>query len=167
MASAIAVFNSPRVKGETLFTQVGKNIKVQASFQTLPPGEHGFHIHKAGDLRGKGCAGLCDHFHKGHNQNHGPSPRTGTRRRQQRHTGDLGNIRANKKYSFTLDNLSLSELYGRSVVVHADKDDLGKGNYPDSKTTGHSGKRIGCAIIGRVGNCSPTNTMRKTRKVRK
>ena len=160
---AVAVFNSPSVKGETLFTQEGKNIKVHALFNKLPQGQHGFHIHKAGDLRGKGCAGLCDHFHKGRPATHGGAPQT--RKHRSRHTGDLGNIVAHKKYSFTLENLSLTELYGRSVVVHADKDDLGVGKEADSKTTGHSGKRIGCAVIGRV--CNGNYTISKTRKIKK
>ena len=54
--------------------------------------------------------------------------------------------------------MSVSELYGRAVIVHADEDDLGKGDEEDSLTTGHSGKRIGCAIIGRA-SCG-----KKTRK---
>lgn len=37
---------------------------------------------------------------------------------------------------------------GRSAVIHADEDDLGKGSYPDSATTGHSGARVACGIIG-------------------
>jgi len=37
--------------------------------------------------------------------------------------------------------------------VHGDKDDLGLGDAEDSATTGHSGKRIACAIIGRTMEC--------------
>ena len=37
---------------------------------------------------------------------------------------------------------------GRSLIVHQDKDDLGKGGHNDSLTTGHAGKRIACGIIG-------------------
>lgn len=39
-------------------------------------------------------------------------------------------------------------IVGRSVVVHADEDDLGKTNHPDSLKTGNSGKRVACGIIG-------------------
>jgi len=53
-------------------------------------------------------------------------------------------------YSFFLKDLSVEELWGRSVIIHADKDDYGLGGEPDSLTTGHAGKRIACAIIGRV-----------------
>lgn len=31
--------------------------------------------------------------------------------------------------------------------VHADSDDLGKGNHALSKTTGNSGSRVACGII--------------------
>lgn len=49
------------------------------------------------------------------------------------------------------------------MIVHEDEDDLGKGPFEDSLVTGHSGKRMGCAIFGR-GQCSPTYN--KTRKRR-
>jgi Cu-Zn family superoxide dismutase len=47
---------------------------------------------------------------------------------------------------------------GRTVIVHADPDDLGLGGQPDSLITGNAGKRMACSIIGR-GSCK-----RKTRK---
>jgi Cu-Zn family superoxide dismutase len=68
-----------------------------------------------------------------------------------RHTGDLGNIRAAEpEYSFYLRDLRVSDLFGRSVIVHADPDDYGRGGHEDSKITGHAGARIACAIIGRL-----------------
>lgn len=32
--------------------------------------------------------------------------------------------------------------------VHEGEDDLGKGGFPDSKTTGHAGGRLSCGVIG-------------------
>lgn len=144
------------VKGEVLFEQKGPDVVVSALFTELPPGFHGFHIHKAGDLRGEGCKKACDHYHTGPQADHGGPPGS----QGNRHTGDLGNIAVgpNKKpfeKTYTLENLDISDLYGRSVIVHADPDDLGEGEYEDSKTTGHSGSRIACAIIGRV-SCEAT-----------
>jgi Cu-Zn family superoxide dismutase len=43
---------------------------------------------------------------------------------------------------------SKANIIGRGLIIHADEDDCGLGDYHDSSTTGHSGKRIACAIIG-------------------
>ena len=156
------------VAGYVIFENTTTNsCIVRAYFSKLPPGDHGFHIHKAGDLRGEGCKGACDHFHTGPPANHGGPPGA----TKHRHTGDLGNISttAGPFYkSYELNGVSVQDLYGRSVIVHAEPDDLGKGPHEDSKTTGHSGKRIACAIIGRA-SC-PDEIMpakRRTRKVPK
>ena len=42
-------------------------------------------------------------------------------------------------------------IIGRSVVCHADQDDLGTGGFHDSKTTGHAGARLACGTIGLSG----------------
>ena len=72
-----------------------------------------------------------------------------------RHVGDLGNIIAdaagNVEAEFDDALLSLRgplSIIGRSVVIHADEDDLGKGPHADSATTGHSGARIACGVAG-------------------
>ena len=153
--SAVAFFpeHQPnQVAGHVTFDQSASGVIVRAYFSQLPPGEHGFHIHKAGDLRGEGCKAACEHYHVGPPSTHGDAPNL--ENSDQRHTGDLGNIsEAPCKKTYELKGVRVSDLYGRSVIVHADRDDLGKGEFPDSQTTGHSGSRIACAIIGRVSNC--------------
>lgn len=154
---AVAVFQGPKVEGYVLFRQHRNGTVVSTHITKMPPGEHGFHIHKAGDLRGEGCKAACDHWHKGRPTRHGGPPTSDG----PRHTGDLGNIEMpNSKVplqvEYLLRNIKVDELYGRSIIVHADPDDLGLGGHEDSQTTGHSGARIGCAIIGRVmPSCAP------------
>ena len=69
--------------------------------------------------------------------------------------GDLGNLVADKEGNcyecFTDSMISLYGEYsivGRSVVVHANEDNLGQTEHPDSKTTDNSGERVACGVIG-------------------
>ncbi len=164
---AVAVLETPKVKGEVCFYQKKGGVEVQYVFTRLPPGPHGFHIHKAGDLRGEGCKAACDHWHKGKPTHHGGPPT----HKGPRHTGDLGNINLSREgilYEdvrglMFLKNVTVDELYGRSVIVHEDEDDYGMGPHEDSKTTGHSGARIACAVIGRMEGCA-MNTRKKSTK---
>ena len=149
---AVAVFATRSVKGEVVFKQRKGGVEVNATFTQLA-GNHGFHIHKAGDLRGEGCKGACDHYHIGPPQHHGGPPQTRSgqpgQTKKQRHTGDLGNV-TEGSYRYVLKDVLVEDLFGRSVIIHADEDDYGLGGFEDSLTTGHSGKRIACAVIGRV-----------------
>jgi Cu-Zn family superoxide dismutase len=168
---AVALFKGENgIKGEVIFSELPTGTKVHAIFTELPKGKHGFHIHKAGDLRGEGCKAACDHFHMGAKQPHGgPPASTGKNQTQPRHTGDLGNLTGpSDEVTYTLKGVSLEDLWGRSVIVHEDEDDLGRGPFEDSQTTGHSGKRIGCAIIGRApaAHCATVGPA-KTRKLRR
>jgi Cu-Zn family superoxide dismutase len=167
-ANAVAVFKTDKIEGEVVVSDYRDGVKLKADFTKLPPGKHGFHIHKAGDLRGEGCMGLCEHYDIGNNS-HGGEPNHGDKSGNtgERHTGDLGNIELkNGKFSKTyyIKGTNTKDLWGRSIIVHADEDDLGKGGHEDSKVTGHSGARIGCAIFGRT-SCKPKyNTTRKNKK---
>ncbi len=129
-----------------------KNTKITVNIQGLPKGEHGIHIHRTGDLR-ESCKSLCAHYNP-FNKKHGD------RKDKERHVGDLGNIKADKdgivKKKFTDKLVKLRGKYsviGRSFVIHANKDDCGKGGDDESLKTGNAGKRIACGVIGYSKNC--------------
>ncbi|CAF3970738.1 unnamed protein product [Rotaria sp. Silwood2] len=74
---------------------------------------------------------------------------------QQRHVGDLGNLTANDQGIIIVElSDSIIDLYNatrsianRTIVLHAMRDDGGKGGFPDSNTTGNAGARIACGVI--------------------
>ncbi len=121
---------------------------IRVKVSGLPPNSvHGFHVHERGDLT-QGCTSAGGHFNPFGKQHGGPKD-------EERHAGDLGNVTADASGSVdaTLVDtvLALSgqcSVLGRSVVLHADADDLGTGGFPDSKTTGHAGARVACGVIG-------------------
>jgi len=165
MATAVASFQQKDIVGSALAYSYKNGTKIEVEFASLPKGKHGFHIHTSGDLRGKGCQGACDHWQKGKPTSHGSAP---NKTRKQRHTGDLGNIEGPGPYKncYFLKGVKPIELWGRTLIVHEDEDDLGLGDHHDSKTTGHSGKRIGCAIFGRGATCKNISKS-KTYKISK
>jgi Cu-Zn family superoxide dismutase len=161
MLKGVAVFKDAAIQGEVVITPYKQGVLLKALFTKLPAGPHGFHIHKAGDLRGEGCMGLCEHYDIGHHV-HGGGPTS----KKERHTGDLGNIEITSGHlrkSYELHGVKVEDLWGRSIIVHEDQDDLGKGPFEDSLVTGHSGKRMACAIFGR-GHCTSRNRTRKQHK---
>jgi Cu-Zn family superoxide dismutase len=147
---AIANFLDSKIKGCVEFIEIDKkNTKIVVSLEGLPKNSiHGIHIHEAGDLSEQ-CMSACSHFNP-YNKKHGGIDS------KERHVGDLGNIKTDKngkvEYEVIDNQIKLrgtkANIIGRSVVIHADKDDCGLGGFPDSLTTGHSGKRIACGVIG-------------------
>jgi Cu-Zn family superoxide dismutase len=148
---AVAVFNSGNIKGNVYFIEDLKNdnVMIKINIKGLNKNSlHGFHVHESGDLTDQ-CTSMCAHFNP-YKKNHGcPGMR-------ERHVGDLGNLKTNKNgeaiYNTVDDFIKLrgikANIIGRGLIIHADPDDCGKGGQPDSLTTGHSGKRIACAVIG-------------------
>ncbi|XP_050075578.1 uncharacterized protein LOC126563014 [Anopheles maculipalpis] len=113
----------------------------------LTPGKHGFHIHEKGDLT-DGCASTGGHYNPDKVSHGAPND-------QVRHVGDLGNIVADENgiaktsYSDTVVSLyGARSVLGRAIVIHAEVDDLGKTNHPDSLKTGNAGGRVACGVIG-------------------
>jgi len=72
-----------------------------------------------------------------------------------RHAGDLGNVTADDsgKAAICITDAQVTlvgpqSVIGRTVVIHADVDDLGKGGHELSSTTGNAGGRLACGVIG-------------------
>lgn len=126
-----------------------KNLVMNVSISGLSPGLHGFHVHAKGDLTG-GCDTLLAHYNP-LNRTHGAPSDT------RRHAGDFGNVRAdpngevNEIISDRIASLCGDfSIIGRGIVIHKGVDDLGRGNSSLSLTTGNSGPRAACGIIGRA-----------------
>ena len=96
-----------------------------------------------------GCTSAGPHFNPDGCSHGAPEDPKGSR-----HAGDLGNVTAEggtAKVSITDEMISLTgehSVIGRTVVVHADQDDLGKGGHELSLTTGNAGARSACGVIG-------------------
>lgn len=130
------------VTGTVVFSPVGENTRVQATVRGLTPGEHGFHVHEAGDCSAPDASSAKGHFNptgKGH----------GHHTAADHHAGDLPNLIADKdgnaKYDVEVSRLHIATgpvgIIGRSIVVHADPDDY------RSQPAGNSGKRVACGVI--------------------
>uniref|UniRef100_A0A023G585 superoxide dismutase n=1 Tax=Amblyomma triste TaxID=251400 RepID=A0A023G585_AMBTT len=148
ITDAVCVFQIGTPRGYVKFHQdPGQQVQLEGNITQLAPGEHGFHVHEFGDLT-DGCTSAGSHYNP-FGKSHG-APYN-----EDRHVGDLGNIKADDSssavFSFSDRLLQLNGDYsiiGRSLVVHEDRDDLGRGNFSDSLTTGHSGARLTCCVIG-------------------
>ncbi|CAI6007511.1 unnamed protein product [Closterium sp. NIES-65] len=146
--AVVVLTGSEGVNGTVTFEQLesGSTV-VNGKITGLKPGLHGFHVHALGDTT-NGCMSTGPHFNPA-NKTHG-APED-----EERHAGDLGNVVADEAgvAEFTITdsqcncrprtimhssspllhpNLQIplsgpNSIIGRAVVVHADIDDLGKG----------------------------------------
>jgi superoxide dismutase, Cu-Zn family len=141
-------------KGRVILAQTDKDtVLINYNVKNLfPPGLHGFHIHEKADFS-NGCLSAGPHFNP-YNNTHGSSVS------ENRHVGDLGNIRSNdkgiakgtkvlKKSGIKLYGEPEFSVIGRSMMVHEGEDDLGLGGNEESLKTGNAGARLACGeIIG-------------------
>lgn len=129
-----------------------KNIHFMGKLMNIPAGDHGFHVHEFGELGNK-CKDAGSHYNPTNSKH-------GSLYSEIRHAGDLGNIIATNDNStilnITYKNVKLSDYIGKSLVVHANRDDLGKTNAEDSQTTGNAGARLDCCRIEWEMNGSPS-----------
>ena len=141
------------VKGIVKFMQTdAEKCIVTWNISGLPPNtEHGFHIHESDDFS-QGCKSAGPHYNPYGKQHGGPDD-------ENCHVGDLGNITADDYGDARGEGKrNLVKLYGptsvigRSVMIHADRDDLGKGGNEESLKTGNAGARIACGAIRQTHN---------------
>ncbi|OSX71607.1 hypothetical protein BU14_0519s0021 [Porphyra umbilicalis] len=113
---------------------------VKASLTDLPTPNvaHGLHIHTFGDTTKDDGTSAGGHFNPAEVEHALPHD-------AERHVGDMGNIEAGSdgtaEYDQTSELISLPNVVGRSVVVHADPDDGGQ-------PTGNAGKRVAQGVLG-------------------
>ncbi|MCB1119554.1 MAG: superoxide dismutase family protein [Chlamydiia bacterium] len=127
--------------GRVTFDQVDGGVQVTADIEGLMPGKHGFHIHEHGDCSAPDASSAGGHFNPTNKPHGGPES-------QEHHVGDLGNLEADAEgrahFEFASEELELNgpnSIIGKSVIVHADEDDL------TTQPTGNSGARVGCGTI--------------------
>ncbi|XP_053604555.1 superoxide dismutase [Cu-Zn] isoform X2 [Plodia interpunctella] len=146
---AVCVLNGD-VTGTVYFEQrdAKSPVVLTGEVKGLTKGKHGFHIHEFGDNT-NGCTSAGAHFNPLKSDHGAPDATV-------RHVGDLGNIDCSYDKGVTKvcvqdEQISLvgpHSVVGRTLVVHADPDDLGLGGHELSKTTGNAGARIACGVIG-------------------
>ena len=137
--------------------------------------QRAFHVHQFGDntngctSAGPHCAFIllfspspiialhtCANFKRKKVNPHGKPH--GSPEDTDRHVGDLGNFATDaqgnavgsKKDSF-VRLFGAESVLGRTLVVHAGTDDLGKGGNDESLKTGNAGGRPACGVIGIAG----------------
>ena len=145
-AHAVAVIiptKGNNISGQFDFYQESKGTRVSAVVSGLTPNsQHGVHIHQYGDISDETGLSAGGHYNPDGNP-HGLPPSN------IRHAGAFGNISADEngvaKFEFFDETISITgkhnPILGRSVVIHANRDDGGQ-------PSGNAGPRIGVGVIG-------------------
>lgn len=143
--AAIAVLKPTgeyKAQGKIVFRAQEGGVQLSGHIEGLTPGLHGFHIHEFGDLSAADGSSAGDHYNPGGHAHGGPESPA-------RHAGDLGNVEADEngvaRIEMKVPGIVLDDVIGRSLVVHADADDL------KSQPAGNAGPRAALGVIGIAG----------------
>ncbi|HZI64468.1 MAG TPA: superoxide dismutase family protein [Thermoanaerobaculia bacterium] len=138
------------VGGTVTFTQEGDAVRVDARFQGVAAGTHGFHLHETGDCSAADFTSAGAHFNPGAASHGAPTDAT-------RHAGDLGNIEiaADGTGSLSLSTSLLTvapgpnSAVGKAVILHEKADDF------KTQPTGDAGGRIACGVVQAAAEPAP------------
>ncbi|GGK51733.1 superoxide dismutase[Cu-Zn] [Nocardia camponoti] len=135
--------------GLATFGVEGTHLVVTVEAHGLKPGFHGLHIHTTGKCEGD-FASAGGHLQTGAANAHPAS-------------GDLTSLQViadgtGKLVTYT-DTVTLDQIKGKSIIIHADADNFGNvparytreggtGADETSLTTGDAGARVACGVIG-------------------
>lgn len=132
------------MSGTATFTEKNGKVYLVADFNGLAPGVHAIHIHEKSDCSAPDGSSAGGHWNPTF-QSHG---KWGV---GSYHRGDIGNFAVNEngegKVIFETDEWCIGcndpkkDITGKSLVVHADPDDM------HSQPAGNAGARIACSAI--------------------
>lgn len=149
-----------RQVGTAHFATVGGKVRLTVDAQSLTPGFHGLHIHQYGKCEPNSTApsgGPPGHFLSagGHLHLGGPQQHPAAGDMTALHVGKDGTGRL----VTTTDSVTVDQITGKALILHADPDNFA--NIPDryqaegvpgpdeeTLSTGDSGPRIACGVIG-------------------
>lgn len=131
------------VTGTVEFIAEANGVRIKADIKGLKTNsKHGFHIHEKPDCSAEDASSAGDHFNPLEHEHGAPGVEF--------HAGDLGNLETDGEGRVQIDevfeHISLmpanpAYIMNRSVVVHADEDDL------SSQPAGNAGDRVACGAI--------------------
>ncbi len=131
MQTAIACIHADRIRGCIRFFPQYPGVMVTAEIFGLSDGFHGFHIHTGGSCCGENFSDTLGHF----------DPQG---RKHPEHAGDLPPLlscNARAYMAVLTDRFELSDIIGRTVVIHSQRDDF------TTQPAGDSGRKIACGVI--------------------
>ncbi|RMI34355.1 superoxide dismutase[Cu-Zn] [Nocardia stercoris] len=147
--------------GTATFTKSGSHLELTVDAHGLKPGFHGLHIHTVGKCEANSVApsgGAPGDFLSagGHLQTGDANAKPAS--------GDLTSLEVRSDGSAKLvtstDSVSLDDIKGKALIIHANADDFGNiptrytqpggatGPDADSMATGDAGPRVACGVIG-------------------